>query len=863
MIFEPNDPNLMPSEQPSSDAAFPVAADWSPLPPKPERTVEDLTLAQALGQLLRRPSRTARALAEVVNTPPQAPYSSALLPAEMPASRPVEIASPSWWRLVFDDPTAIRTLIQLGIALIALVLAFRGAGVWAEQGRRTEETFYTGLSFVLLGMVIWFAAEIYGMIAERRGRNHQQAAQEVLEPQFPMPAEQKSPEGGRNLQALMPFITSTRFAAGFFATLGSLLAMLLNANNTFTLPGVLAWGISIMLWIIALAPNIPDLAQIRAVAYSLQPRWGLVLAAALAFVLLGAYFRLNQLDTIPPEMTSDHYEKLLNAQDVLDGRFRVFFTNNGGREPFQMYAMALMTSLPGVSIDHTSLKLLSVLEGTLTLPVLFWLGREVIGRDQRRLGTIVGLILMGLVAASYWHVTLSRLGLRIVLTPLMTALVFIFVSRGIRDGNRWSFINAGLALGAGLYMYQAVRMVPVLVIAAFILAVIFQRKWWRQYVAHFAALVIVSFAVFAPMFMFSLQQPDQFWRRTTGRLFGDDFIETVDENGVVLDRRSPNLPERIEAFAENVPALVTNLRNALLMYNWQGDVQFINGAPNRPSMDVATGALLIVGVGAWAGLMIRRREATIWLVPLGVLIMILPSALAIAMPGENPSATRMSGSLPFVYLMAALPLALLVVMIIDLFKTRAANILVAGAVGVIVLAAYLANAETYFIAFNREYRLSVFAYTRMGDVLRGFAESDGGYGNAFMLGYPDGFGHREIGLEAGLPPGERNWPNGILWGSSEAPNAAANMPQYLLEASQRPDPLYRFDPTRDLLFYYAPQDELALPTLQALFPETTLRPLYYDVHPGGRGKFWIVRVPALGIDGFEAFLVRTGVQGGG
>ena len=57
--------------------------------------------------------------------------------------------------------------------------------------------------------------------------------------------------------------------------------------------------------------------------------------------------------------------------------------------------------------------------------------------------------------------------------------------------------------------------------------------------------------------------------------------------------------------------------------------------------------------------MFRRRDAFDWaLLPL-ILIMMLPSALSIAYPIENPSATRMSGTLPGVYLLAALPLALL------------------------------------------------------------------------------------------------------------------------------------------------------------------------------------------------------------
>ncbi|HEX2907145.1 MAG TPA: hypothetical protein VHO69_09820, partial [Phototrophicaceae bacterium] len=62
--------------------------------------------------------------------------------------------------------------------------------------------------------------------------------------------------------------------------------------------------------------------------------------ALLVILVIGAFFRVNELSRIPPEMTSDHKEKLLDAQRVLDVNLQVFFPNNGGREPFQMYAMA-------------------------------------------------------------------------------------------------------------------------------------------------------------------------------------------------------------------------------------------------------------------------------------------------------------------------------------------------------------------------------------------------------------------------------------------------------------------------------------------------------------------------------------------
>ncbi len=211
------------------------------------------------------------------------------------------------------------------------------------------------------------------------------------------------------------------------------------------------------------------------------------MAAGLLFVTaLGAVFRLYDLSSTPPEMTSDHIEKLLDALHVSEGYYGVFFPNNGGREGFQMYLVALIAKLPGVGFSFEALKLATVIEGLITLPALWWMARQVIGTDtdeRRRLGNWTGIALAGLVAISAWHVMLSRLGLRIVLTPLTTALVIGFLARamrynrmrglsragaGARRGHvflsgepdaaaRWSVIGIGLALLGRVRSSAAVR----------------------------------------------------------------------------------------------------------------------------------------------------------------------------------------------------------------------------------------------------------------------------------------------------------------------------------------------------------------------------------------------------------------------
>ncbi|MBE0691115.1 MAG: hypothetical protein IH587_13430, partial [Anaerolineae bacterium] len=571
-------------------------------------------------------------------------------------------------------------------------------------------------------------------------------------------------------------------------------------------------------------------------------RFTWVTAVMIVIIAAGAVLRLADLSHLPPEMTSDHVEKLLDSQRVLDGTTQIFFQNNGGREPLQMYVMAAVVGVIGLPMDFDTLKLVTALEGILSIPVMFWFGRELAGRENRRLGLLVGLALAGLVAVSYWHIALSRLALRIVYTPAITALVFIYLTRALRDNRRLDWINTGLALGVGLYMYQAVRMLPVVIVIGLLLALALRARSWAQrtqYVVNFLTLVVVAFAVFVPLFRFSYDYPEDFWRRTSGRLFGDAITQTTDADGNLV-ARDPTLDELWTAFEANLPVLTQNIRNALLMYQWKGDVAWINGAPNKPAFDAASGALLMVGLGGWLAWMLRRRDPVLWLIPPAIFVMILPSALAIAFPIENPSATRMSGTLPEVYLLAAFAFGLLLLGILRVIgDQRRVAVALAGALftGLLAFSA-VANAAVYFDAFRQSYLISSKPYSDAGTVVRQFALSEGGYGNAFLVAYPYWWDHRAVGIEGG----RIDWPNGIV--------SRDEIPTFLRDAERRTDS-YRLDVNKPLLFIYSPDDVDTELRLRLWFPRGMAQAIQSYQR---EDTYRLFRVPALGVSGFVTFL---------
>ncbi|MBN1964740.1 MAG: hypothetical protein JW910_08840, partial [Anaerolineae bacterium] len=420
---------------------------------------------------------------------------------------------------------------------------------------------------------------------------------------------------------------------------------------------------------------------------------------------------------------------------------------------------------------------------------------------------LVGLLLAALVGASYWHVALSRLALRIVLTPLIMALVVAYLARAMRHNRRADFLKAGIALGVGMYAYQAVRMIPVVVIVGVLLALFFRARTWQargRYVLNFTALVLIALVIFVPLGRFMIESPNHFWMRTAGRFFGDDVItETNPETGIITEREA-TLDDRLTALGGNLSVLSSNIRNALLMYNWKGDVAWINGAPNRPAMDAVTGALLVLGLAAWLVRLVRRRDVVDGLVLPAIFIMLLPSALSIAFPVENPSATRTSGSLPLVYFVAAYGLAFLVVQFERTVKGRGVRSVSLAAVVVLVGSAWAANTNLYFGEYRERYAIAAQPYSVVGDVLRGFNDSAGSYGNAFMIAYTYWLDHRAIGIEGG----RIDWPNGLV--------SIYDFPQWI---RNNMGTRYQFDPERAVLFFYHPADDLAPDLLLDWFPD--------------------------------------------
>ncbi|MFN8482760.1 MAG: glycosyltransferase family 39 protein [Anaerolineae bacterium] len=538
--------------------------------------------------------------------------------------------------------------------------------------------------------------------------------------------------------------------------------------------------------------------------------------ALIGIMVLAAFFRYYELSSVPLDPTSDHAEKLLDVYDVLSGQRPTFFVRNTGREWFQFYYTAALISLFNLSTTFVTLKIGTATAGLLTIPFVFLLAREVGG-------TGMGLLTALLMAMSKWHTAISRAGLRFPFTALFTAPTIFFVYRGLRLNRRNDWLLAGLILGLGLQTYTSMRMVPLLVGSLVVLRVLWDmasvpggfragaalasRRLRRRPAAEDEAQVdapsltrpfwvnvlfmaVATVLVFLPTLRYSFDHPEYFWFRSLTRA-------TTVETG--------------QAF-NPIANLLTNIWSAVLQFNYRGDVVWVNNVMYDPQLDPVTGALFVLGmvyvVLAIVGLVcfrqrclgvFKERSFASAAVLLSLVVMMLPSILALAYPVEVPSVSRGGGIIPFAMIIASIPLIIVIRELRGSFP-RWGTALAAVLVGSLLLAAVTMNFRSYFVVFDQQTRAMVGNATEMSRVLQGFVNSVGDIDHAYMIAYPNWVDTRNVYFAMGAIP--RN--NYIM-----TDQLAQTAPGHVADPAAK-------------IYLLSREDQKGAQTLQQLFPQGRL-----------------------------------------
>jgi 4-amino-4-deoxy-L-arabinose transferase-like glycosyltransferase len=399
--------------------------------------------------------------------------------------------------------------------------------------------------------------------------------------------------------------------------------------------------------------------------------------AALAFILLlAAFLRFWQLDSLPPGLYHDEAYNGLDALSLLNGETfpifyegwelyaadahkdrpveesqrPIFFEGNFGREPLHIYLMALSISVFGPT--PFAIRFVPAAAGVAAVFMTYLAAGILLGRGQRegvgdRYRGWMPLFAAFMMAVFYPAVTFSRFGIRAMLfVPISTAVVYFFwrgirtVDQKLRDDSDqpftsfnvqlgtftpgW-FILAGFFLGLGLYTYAAARIFPLLFVAFVILWFWRDRQAMRHQWGNIAVMALMAFFVALPLLLYFLRYPYFFIFRSR----------------YVANRGAGTYPGQ--------PWLTwfNNIRRVALGLVWEGEMHLRHNLPGRPFLDPVQSFFTTLGFIHIIQQRLRRHHVFL---ALWFLIMLLPSLLS----GDAPHFGRMIGAAPPAAMLAAL-----------------------------------------------------------------------------------------------------------------------------------------------------------------------------------------------------------------
>jgi len=605
-----------------------------------------------------------------------------------------------------------------------------------------------------------------------------------------------------NLASLVPTSEGTdplthRFIALLASLVLAIWAFWIFDDNLFTLGNVLVWyfAVVILIWAFWLKDQRMQAAFKGIGAYFQRgswtinfSSWTLLLIAATALVF---FFRFYQTASVPPEPFSDHAEKIFDVYDVSQGQTHIFFTRNTGREGFQMYWTLLIAKLFGTGLSYLSLKLGTAILGFLTLPFIYLLGKEIGGPR-------VGLFAFILAGIGYWPNVISRVGLRFPLYPLFLAPTLLYLIRGLRTRNRNDFLLSGLFLGLGLHGYSPMRIVPFVVVVAFVLYWIHSQSKGarRELPIWLTVLALVAMFVFLPLLRYWVDNPESFGFRAMTRLTGSENPITQPVSQIFL----------------------SNVWNALKMFNYDDGEIWVHSVPHRPALDVVTAALFLLGVMLILVRYIRDRHWLDLFLLVSIPFLLMPSILALAFPGENPALNRAGGAYVPVFVIGALALDGLLT---SFGRGRLRSILMWGLAGILLLISARQNYDLVFRQFNLSFRQGSWNTSDMGKVIKEFGQTYGTTDTAWVVPFPHWVDTRLPAVWAGIPNRDM-----AMWRENMEGTVELAGPKLFIVKANVEDP--------------NGNDEESLDVLKSLYPNGQLRMFDSEV-PGH--DFWIFFVP--------------------
>ncbi len=274
---------------------------------------------------------------------------------------------------------------------------------------------------------------------------------------------------------------------------------------------------------------------------------------------------------IPPSLNWDEVSIAYNSYSILKtGKdewrqvLPVHFKAYGEYKlPAQIYA-----SIPGVAIfglNELGVRITPVLYGTLTVLVMFFLGRALFESE------LVGLISAFLLAISPWHIQLTRASFESSFATFWIVLAIWFLVKGFSE-KKW-FVFSMIPFGISVFTYNSARIfTPLFLLTIFLI--------YRQNLIKFRKILLVCLVVFTiivlPLTPFILSGERSARYKLVSITDDPGLIPRINEN-----RGFSKLPQPLPRLIHNKLTYVGFYFTRNYLAHFTPQFLFISGAPHK------------------------------------------------------------------------------------------------------------------------------------------------------------------------------------------------------------------------------------------------------------------------------------------
>jgi len=235
-------------------------------------------------------------------------------------------------------------------------------------------------------------------------------------------------------------------------------------------------------------------------------RWEILAVGMITIVAF--VIRVIHLATLPSPFAGDEasiaYEVIFNPDSIKN----MFVSGIQGHPKMYFNALAISHHFFEPLFAQ---RLLSVILGTLTLPVVYVFLRKMWDK-YIAFGAILYLV------GYHFHHHYSRFGMYVIGDPLIVTLGLYFAYRVMAHGKKSDFIFLGLATGMAIYFYVGARILLPFVLFFLAFVSIMRRGFLKEHYAYSGLFLLALIVAAFPLGLFWAKYPNEFMTASSSNL---------------------------------------------------------------------------------------------------------------------------------------------------------------------------------------------------------------------------------------------------------------------------------------------------------------------------------------------------------